>query len=144
MTLRLLLLVVLAGGIVWLRAALHRARASDERRGVDALPTVPSALRGGGAAWIVFTTPTCVACRTVTGLITESRPGDLVVTVDASTDPELAERWEVRRAPTTLQTDADGRVMARLVGADAVRRHLAASPTERNEVDSEPLRPTGS
>lgn len=143
MTVRLLLLLVLAGGIVWVRAAMHRARTSDERRGADALPTVPSALRGGGAAWIVFTTPTCVACRTVTALIAEARPDDLVVTVDATTDPDLAERWEVRRAPTTLQTDADGRVLARLVGADAVRRHLDGAPTDRADADSEPLRPTG-
>ena len=129
MTLRLLLLAALAGGVVWVRAVWQRARATDERRGPSALPTVPAALRGGGAAWVVFTTPTCVACRTVTGLIADARPDDLVVTVDATTDPDLAERWDVRRAPTTLQTDVNGRVLARLVGADAVRRHVGACRT---------------
>lgn len=144
MTLRLLLLVALAGGVVWLRAAMHRARRADEHRNADAMPKVPAALRGNGAAWIVFTTPTCVACRTVTGLIADARPEAIVVTVDATTDPDLAERWEVRRAPTTLQTDADGRVLARLVGADAVRRHLAGLHTSTDEADSEPLQQSGS
>jgi len=141
MTVRILLLVLLAGGIVWLRALLHRARAADEQRTADALPRVPAALRGGGAAWIVFTTPTCVACRTVTGAIAQQRAGDLVVTVDATTDPDLADRWEVRRAPTTLQVDEDGRVVARLVGAEALRRHLAATTATSADADpdSEPL-----
>jgi len=124
MTVRLLLLVALAGGVVWVRTILQRARAADERRPADTLPVVPAALRGGGAAWIVFTTPTCVACRTVTDDIARERPDDVVVRVDATTDPDLAQRWDVRRAPTTLRTDADGRVVARLVGAEAVRRHL--------------------
>lgn len=140
MTLRLLLLVVLAGGVVWIRALLQRARLADERRGTATLPEVPAALRGGGAAWIVFTTPTCIACRTVTALIAETRPDDLVVTVDATTDPDLADRWEVRRAPTTLQVDARGHVLARLVGAEAVRRHLQGAGDAGTGVDSEPLR----
>lgn len=140
MTARLLLLITLAGGVVWIRAVLHRARAADERRSTDALPTVPAALRGGGAAWVVFTTPTCVACRTVTDLIGTAHPDDLVVTVDATIDPGLADRWEVRRAPTTLRTDADGRVVARLVGAEAVRRHLADASHTTADADSEPVR----
>lgn len=159
MTIRLLLLVVLAGGVVWLRALLHRARAADERRGADTLPDVPAALRGGGPAWIVFTTPTCVACRTVTDDIARARPDDVVVRVDATTDPELAQRWDVRRAPTTLRADADGRVLARLVGAEAVRRHLveerstgftgaaepgSGAPGATDDADSEPLRRRGS
>lgn len=142
MTVRFLLLVALGGGVVWLRALLHRARHADEQRGTATLPTVPAALRGGGAAWIVFTTPTCVACRTVTELIAQARPDDLVVTVDATADPDLADRWEVRRAPTTLRCDAEGNVLARLVGADAVRRHLVASTD--GHADSVPVRQASS
>lgn len=156
MTVRLLLLVALAGGIVWVRAVLHRARTADEQRAADTLPAVPAALRGGGAAWIVFTTPTCVACRTVIDDIARERPGEVVVRVDATTDPELAQRWDVRRAPTTLRTDADGRVLARLVGAEAVRHHLVegrngdrpgANPPAAGasgDPDSEPLSQPGS
>jgi hypothetical protein len=159
MTVRLLLLVALAGGIVWVRAVLQRARTADERRGAGTLPVVPAALRGGGAAWIVFTTPTCVACRTVTADIARERPDDVVVRVDATTDPDLAQRWDVRRAPTTLRTDADGRVLARLVGAEAVRRHLiegrgtdqggtkpsaTGAPGASADADSEPLGRHGS
>ena len=147
MTIRLLLLVALAGGVVWVRAAMHRARANDQRRRPDALPPVPAALRGGGAAWVVFTTPTCAACRTVTQTIAGTRPDDLVVTVDATTDPDLANRWEVRRAPTTLQVDASGVVLARLVGAEAVRQHLAAADdaagATTGDADSEAVRPQG-
>jgi len=139
MTVRLLLLVALGGGVVWLRAVLARSRTADERRGADDLPTVPSALRGGGAAWVVFTTPTCVACRTVTEFIHQHRPGARVVTIDATVDPDLAARWDVRRAPTTLETDGDGRVLARLVGAEAVRRHLVGPDGSGAGADSEPL-----
>lgn len=143
MTLRLLLLVALGGGVVWLRSLMHRARQADERRSADALPRVPAALRGGGAAWVVFTTPTCASCRTVIDLLARSRPDDRVVTIDATTDPDLAQRWEVRRAPTTLRTSPDGDVIARLVGAEAVRHHLSGEEGTADTGDSEPLGRTG-
>jgi hypothetical protein len=89
---------------------------------------------------VIFTTPTCVACRSVEQILATDRPGERVVRIDATVDPELASRWEVCRAPTTLLADADGNVVARLVGAEAVRRYLndTASPTTL-AADSEPL-----
>jgi thiol-disulfide isomerase/thioredoxin len=140
MTLRLLLLFALAGGVAWFRLSWQRARRADVNRPTAGLPDVPSALRGGGAAWIIFTTPTCVACRTVEQLLVDHRPGERVVRVDATTDPDLAARWEVRRAPTTLRVDAGGKVVRRLVGAEAVRHHLATIDSDDGgSPDSEPL-----
>ncbi len=137
---RLLVLFLLAGGVFWLRTLWQRSQRNDENLSSVGLPTVPSALRSGGAAWIIFTTPTCVACRSVEQLLAKDRPTDRVVRVDATIDPDLAGRWDVRRAPTTLLADEDGRVVARLVGAEAVRRYLndTAMPAVP-DVDSEPL-----
>jgi glutaredoxin len=136
MTLRLLVLLMLVGGIGWLRVVLTRARHNDATRGADRLPLVPAALRQDGAAWIVFTTPMCVGCRSVEQLLAEHRPDDRVVLVDATTDPELASRWDIRRAPTTLHADRSGRVTARLVGVEDVRRHLVDAS---GATDSEPI-----
>lgn len=140
MTVRLLLLLALTGSVVWFKVMWQRSRTADERRSTNGLPRVPSALRGGRAAWVIFTTPTCVACRTVERLLADERPGDRVVRIDATTDPDLAARWDVRRAPTTLMVDSDGNVQKRLVGAEAVRHHLAtAGGPGTGNPDSEPL-----
>lgn len=141
MTVRLAVLLVLAAGIVWLRWRMRARAAADRNRATSSLPVVPSALRGGSSAWIIFTTPTCVACRSVEQMLADQRPGERVVRVDATTDPELAARWKVQRAPTTLLTDNDGRVVTRLVGAEAVRKHLGTSGS--GVTDSEPIADTG-
>jgi hypothetical protein len=140
MTIRLLLLLVLAGGIGWVRFTLARAGRADVGRGATGLPDVPAALRHGGAAWIVFTTPMCVGCRSVEQLLAAERPGERVVLVDATIDPDLAARWDIRRAPTTLHADAKGRVTSRLVGVEAVRRHLVDAG---GTGDSEPIPTAG-
>jgi thiol-disulfide isomerase/thioredoxin len=136
MTMRFVLLAMLAGGIVWMRWNMRSRAAADRNRPTRDLPTVPSALRGGTSAWVIFTTPTCVACRSVEQMLAEHRPGERVVLVDATTDPELAQRWKVQRAPTTLLADNNGTVVARLVGAEAVRQHLALATAA---ADSEPV-----
>lgn len=136
MTTRLFVLLVLAGGLTWLRLAMLRRRRADAGRGAKGLPSVPAALRGGGAAWIIFTTPVCAACGNVEQILQRARPGERVVLVDATTDPELADRWDIRRAPTTLRAEADGTVSARLVGVEAVREHVGAGA---GVADSEPL-----
>jgi thiol-disulfide isomerase/thioredoxin len=141
MTIRLLILLVLVGGIIWLRWRMRARAAADRNRSTGGLPPVPAALRGGSSAWVIFTTPTCVACRSVERMLAEHRPGERVVRVDATTDPELAQRWKVQRAPTTLLADNDGTVVARLVGAEAVRKHLAKS--DPGVTDSEPIPDAG-
>jgi hypothetical protein len=47
-------------------------------------------------------------------------PGARLVEIDATQEPSLANAFDVRRAPTVVLADATGRVMARLVGAEAV------------------------
>jgi hypothetical protein len=124
MILRLVVLAILAGALAWLSVIVMRARQVDARRHVADLPAVPPGLRHGGAAWIVFSTPMCVGCRSVEQLLAHHRPDEQIVRVDATQEPGLAARWEVRRAPTTLHADANGTVTARLVGVEAVQRHL--------------------
>lgn len=133
---RLLLFVALGGSVWWF---VHRARQAaagvraTARRG-QRLPRVPSALRGGGAGWVLFTSAGSEACRVAETVVAERRPADRVVVVDARLDPELASRWNVERVPTVLAVDKSGRVTARLVGVEALRRHLSDLPS-----DSEPL-----
>ena len=47
-----------------------------------------------------------------------------MLTVDATVDPHLAERYGVQRAPTTILADAQGHVIERLVGPENVRDRL--------------------
>lgn len=130
MTTRMLVLILTAGVLVWARHALLSRHHRDRTRGSRALPAVPSALRAGGSAWIVFTTPLCRSCDAVQELLNTHRPGERVVIVDASRDPELASRWDIKRAPTTLHADDHGKVTARLVGVDAVRSAVYAEVTD--------------
>lgn len=133
---RLLLLVALGGSMWWF---VHRARQVAAGVGASArkgrrLPRVPSALRGGGAGWVLFTSAGSEACKVAEDVVAQRRPADRVVVVDARLDPELASRWSVERVPTVLAVDKAGRVTARLVGVEALRRHLSDLPS-----DSEPL-----
>ena len=73
---------------------------------------------------MIFTTPMCVSCSAVEAELHTAYPDDVVVKVDATEEPQLAERYRVRRAPTVLHADRSGRVLLRLVGADAVRAHV--------------------
>jgi hypothetical protein len=116
----LVLLAVLAaiGGVALVYA---RATRRDAERGGDGLPPLPGALLAGPTTWVIFTTPYCASCAAVEAELHRAFPDDAVVTVDATIDVELADRYHVRRAPTVLRADARGAVTERLVGADAVR-----------------------
>jgi hypothetical protein len=88
-------------------------------------PAVPASLREGASrTWVVFTTPYCASCGPVEASLRASDPTARVVKVDATRDPELAGSFSVRSAPTALLADGDGRVLARLVGAEAVDRYV--------------------
>ncbi len=47
MTLRLVVLLVLAGGVVWLRWRIRSRASADRNRSTGGMPVVPAALRGG-------------------------------------------------------------------------------------------------
>ena len=75
-------------------------------------------LKQGVPAVVYFTTPHCIPC------ITQQQPtlnrlvetlGDnniQVLKIDATQDPESADRWGVLSAPTTFVVDAHGRTQA--------------------------------
>lgn len=130
---RLTILIALA---MFVAAAvlLHRRRASrdeslgrtDEQGG--AWPVVPPALlEDSPRTWVIFTTPLCASCPQVQAELESSFPGDRVVKVDAVEHAELADRYAIRRAPTTLLADEHGSVLDRLVGPEAVRSYIATA-----------------
>jgi hypothetical protein len=135
--LRLVLVVVLVLVGAGVTIAYRRRRAHDEHRGaVDPgtgarrWPDLPDELASTGtdvpapATWVIFTTPLCVSCESVRTDLAAHDPDARVLTVDATVAPHLAERYDVRRAPTTILADGDGHVVERLVGPEGVRAHL--------------------
>ena len=91
-------------------------------------PTVPqSLLAGAQRTWVVFTSPFCATCGPVADRLQRSDPGARVVKVDATREPHLADAFSVRSAPTVLLADGEGRVQARLVGAEAVDDYVAGA-----------------
>ena len=129
---RLALVAVLLGAAAVLTLAYRRRRAHDERLGaVDGAfgsarwPDLPEELATDAAStWVIFTTPLCVSCDAVRADLLAHDPTSRVVTVDATERPELADRYGVRRAPTTILAERSGRITERLVGPEAVRAHL--------------------
>jgi thiol-disulfide isomerase/thioredoxin len=123
----LLIVLILAGMVAMTALRYARGRRVDAAARVDDLPSLPPAIvQHEAGTWVIFTTPLCVSCRAVEAELHTAYPSDAVVKVDATQEPQLAERYRVRRAPTVLHADRSGRVLLRLVGADAVRAHVAA------------------
>jgi len=72
-------------------------------------------IRSGAFVLVYFTTPTCVPCKTVQRPAIQTvsqRLGDnmQVVEVDATEQPELANRWGVMSVPTTFLFDPRGQL----------------------------------
>ena len=95
-----------------------------ERKGGWA--TVPADYRTGKPLWLVFTTEFCAVCPRVVEQISTQRPEDSVVVLNVAEHLDLASAYKVRRAPTVVRADAEGMVIVRLSGADAVRAELDA------------------
>jgi thiol-disulfide isomerase/thioredoxin len=105
---------------------LHLQRQSAHQTPRSRWPDVPAVLLAGAdRTWVVFTTPYCAACGPVKEQLGTDDPGARIVTVDATREPQLADAFAVRSAPTVLLADAGGVVKARLVGAPAVRNYFA-------------------
>jgi len=99
--------------------------------GPSAVTTDPSVVHRGGpagepppATWVIFSTPLCVSCTAVQADLERHFPHHRVVKIDATERPDLAARYEVRRAPTTILADAKGVVVERLVGPEGVRAFI--------------------
>ena len=107
------------------RGRRHRPATPIARR---ALPPLPAELRASGPQWVVFSTEYCAVCPSVVAEIESRRPGEAVTVLDVAEHLDLASRYKVRRAPTVLRVAADGSIVARLSGVDAVRAELGALP----------------
>jgi thioredoxin-like negative regulator of GroEL len=102
------------------RATLQAAHAEH--------PNMPASLLAGAErTWVVFTSPYCATCGPVSDRLQASDPGARVVKVDATREPHLADAFSIRSAPTVLLADGQGRVQARLVGAEAVEAYMASA-----------------
>jgi hypothetical protein len=128
MTVRLLVIAIVvvfvAGAFLAYR---HRTR-SDGARGATGLPVFPASLLAAEVThWFVFTTPYCVSCHTAEDHLRRAHPDHVVSRIDAVAEPDLARRYDIRRAPTVLEVDPSGQVLDRLVGLDAVRSRLAVA-----------------
>jgi thiol-disulfide isomerase/thioredoxin len=122
---RLVVVAVLVAAVLTVTAARRRSIERDRGRDGD-WPALPERLRGAGPTWVIFTTPYCASCRPLHDAISRAHPGDTVIDLDVSDEPDVAASYAVQRAPTTVRAAGDGRIVARLAGADAVTDLLHA------------------
>lgn len=119
--LAVVVVIVVVGAVlaVWYRR--RDGRAPD----IDGLPRLPAeVVDSAERTWVVFTTPYCASCGAIEESLRLAEPDSRIVRVDASADPDLAERFRVRRAPTVLLAGPGGRVERSFAGADAVTEFL--------------------
>jgi thiol-disulfide isomerase/thioredoxin len=132
---RVLLSIVLvaagtAGWVVFNRLSVRRAaRMAVQHAGDPAL----SSLRAGIPAVLYFTTPSCVPCRTLQRPALDQLIASLgseriqVLQIDATEQPELADRWGVFSAPTTFILDS-------ALTPRVVNRGVASFETLKNQI----------
>lgn len=121
------IVVLLVVGLVVARRAYQgwQAGLHHEDREHPRLPA--HMVDGADRTWVVFTTPFCATCGPVKESLADADPDARVVTVDATRQPQLADAFHVRSAPTVLLADAAGEIRTRLVGAAAVSQYLAGA-----------------
>jgi hypothetical protein len=115
-----LLTLIVIGNIVYRRrmSGLQTVRSGE---------MLPVELRGPGATWVVFTTPTCVTCGPVLHHLRSSEHGATVTAIDATERPDLSDALAVRAAPTVLRAGRDGVVDLRLAGPAAASQFFSLS-----------------
>jgi hypothetical protein len=117
-----------ADGATATRSRSHGDRRPDGARH-GAFASLPDQFGDERPDWVVFSTEYCAVCPSVVAEIERCRPGERVIVLDVAEHLDLASRYRVRRAPTVLRADADGMVVARLSGVEAIRRELASTAT---------------
>jgi hypothetical protein len=118
MVLAVLAVLLAAGPLL----AAARRRADTAALPHDSLARF--AVEGTSRTWVVFTTPYCATCGPVMEDLRRSFPGDGVVGVDATDEPELTHRLGVRRSPTVFEIDTQGEILDRMIGPESVRDRL--------------------
>ena len=86
---------------------------------------------GERATLVQFSSAFCAPCRATRRVLDEVAdvvPGVTHVEIDAESHLELVRRLDVRRTPTTLVLDAEGRVTTRASGQPRKEQVLAALP----------------
>jgi thiol-disulfide isomerase/thioredoxin len=129
---RLLIAVaLLALGVIAYRMMIRRQiRQTSEMAAVG--DPLLRGLKLGVPIILYFTTPTCIPCKTqqtpaLDRLRDELGNGVQIVRVDATEDPDAAQRWGVISAPTTFVLDGVRATVAVNHGvaeADKLRRQL--------------------
>ncbi len=107
--------LLLAAGLIGFGVAVWMVvNRLSVRRLAAVAPTDPllTDLRAGIPAVLYFTTPFCEPCRTLqkpalAQLERELGPSIQVIQVDASEQPDIADRWGVFSAPTTFILDGE-------------------------------------
>jgi thiol-disulfide isomerase/thioredoxin len=111
---------------VWRLRNDGRLKSTDQPGHLDALGTSEQLTAtdlgtslGGKATLVQFSTVFCAPCRAtrrVLGEVSEMVDGVTFVDVDAEDHLDLVRRLDVRRTPTVLILDADGRIAQRATG----------------------------
>jgi glutaredoxin len=134
------LIVVSVILLLGLAPRLLRQRQQRLRGDQQPLPPIPETLRGNSdRTYVIFTTKYCAQCGPVEAQLRRADPEAHVVRVDAEREPQLAAAFRVRSAPTVLLADSKGRVQRRLVGADAVKSHMASAAAPSTAVAGRPI-----
>lgn len=126
---RLLMLAALAViGVVAYRIGVGlQLRRVRQARALDPLDPLLDGLRPDVPTIVYFTTPGCIPCQTMQRPALQRLAQQLadtvqIVEVDASRDPEAAQRWGVMSAPTTFVLDRH--FQPRTVNNGAADEHL--------------------
>ncbi len=119
-----LIVVVIVFGLA-LAPRIWRMRRIADQRAEHAWPALPSRLRGPDRTFVVFTTRYCAQCGPVERALCSDERATVHV-VDVEREPQLAAGYRVKSAPTVIEAAANGRVVRRFVGADAVLASLNA------------------
>ena len=121
-------IVILILCAVALAARLYRSWRAGVQDHQPVHPRIPQTLLAGAArTWVLFTSPYCATCGPVEARLRAWDPDARVVKIDATREPDLADAFSIRSAPTVLLADGVGNVTARLVGADAVAAYVRES-----------------
>lgn len=112
-----LILVALLAALAYGLYGWYTRRQLQRISARQALDPVLQGLRAGVPAIVYFTTPHCIPCKTQQQPALQrlqSVLGDAVqvVQIDATQQPDVADRWGVLSAPTTFVIAADGEARA--------------------------------